>query len=350
MFETDKYPDLDDYYEKKHRVVLVERGKVPPVLRLRGHNPHESLMYDRRYAPYFRRMNFLQFVLNFKGTPPWMNSVTITALMDHWRPETHSSHLALGEMTITLEDIAMISGLSIEGRALTWKVKSEGWQQWVAGLVGVKPPPWIHETKKDLRLSGVLYLWLRHKIYECLEDASPAIMERYARAYLWNLMTQVVFQDGMGDTALWMFLDRLRNWDVKWSWELAALAFLYRQLYKACMRSKPTSSLGGIVWALQIWMWERIPVGRNITVAPEEPWEWPFDGDEERYPTIAHTWANVQVSITAAMGRCKAYISELDMLSYNQVNWSLYMVLRQFPLRYMCFRDQHLWRVRCPLI
>ncbi|KAE8819719.1 Serine/threonine-protein phosphatase 7 [Hordeum vulgare] len=115
-----------------------------------------------------------------------------------------------------------------------------------------------------------------------------------------------------------MFLDPLRDWDVKWSWGSAALAFLYRQLDGACMRSKPTSCLGGFVWALQVWMWERIPVGRNFSLAPEEPWKYPFDGDEERYPTIAHTWANVQWTSIAAMGRYKAYISELDMLTYEQ--------------------------------
>ena len=91
------------------------------------------------------------------------------------------------------------------------------------------------------------------------------------------------------------------------------------QLDGACMRSKPKSCLGSFVWALQIWMWECIPVGRNVTIAPEEPWEWAFDGDEERYPTIAYTWATVQVSSIANMGRYKAYISELDMLSYEQV-------------------------------
>ena len=85
-------------------------------------------------------MDLLQFVLNFKGTPPWLDSTAITAHTDCWRPETHSFHLALGEMTVTLEDIAMISGLPIEGRALTGKVKSEGWRQRVAGLVGVGPP------------------------------------------------------------------------------------------------------------------------------------------------------------------------------------------------------------------
>ncbi|KAE8806973.1 hypothetical protein D1007_16839 [Hordeum vulgare] len=75
-------------------------------------------------------------------------------------------------------------------------------------------------------------------------------------------------------------------------------------------------------------MWERIPVGRNFSLAPEEPWKYPFDGDEERYPTIAHTWANVQWTSIVAMGRYKAYISELDMLTYEQVNWRSYTVLR----------------------
>ncbi|KAE8781037.1 hypothetical protein D1007_45746 [Hordeum vulgare] len=122
MFRPNQYPGLDDYYEQKHRAVLVERGEVPPLLRLRGHNPNETLVYDPRYEPYFRRMDLLQFVLNFKGTPPWLNATALIALTDRWRPETHSFHLPLGEMSITLEDIAMISGLPIEGRALTGKV------------------------------------------------------------------------------------------------------------------------------------------------------------------------------------------------------------------------------------
>ncbi|KAI5004140.1 hypothetical protein ZWY2020_031383 [Hordeum vulgare] len=350
MFRPDQYPGLDDYYEQKHRAVLVERGEVPPLLRLRGHNPNETLVYDPRYEPYFRTMDLLQFVLNFKGTPPWLNATALTALTDRWRPETHSFHLPLGEMSITLEDIAMISGLPIEDRALTGKVRAAGWRQRVAALVGVEPEPWIDETRKDPRPSGVLFSWIQRHFHRCPRDASPLVVERFARAYLWNLLTQVVFPDGTGDTASWMFLDPLRDWDVKWSWGSAALAFLYRQLDGACMRSKPTSCLGGFVWALQVWMWERIPVGRNFSLAPEEPWKYPFDGDEERYPTIAHTWANVQWTSIVAMGQYKAYISELDMLTYEQVNWRSYTVLRQYPLSNMCLRDQHLWRVRCPMI
>uniref|UniRef100_A0A453JXQ3 Uncharacterized protein n=1 Tax=Aegilops tauschii subsp. strangulata TaxID=200361 RepID=A0A453JXQ3_AEGTS len=40
------------------------------------------------------------------------------------------------------------------------------------------------------------------------------VVERYARVYLWNLLAQVVFPDGTGDTASWMFLDPLRDSDV----------------------------------------------------------------------------------------------------------------------------------------
>uniref|UniRef100_A0A8I6YAV1 Aminotransferase-like plant mobile domain-containing protein n=1 Tax=Hordeum vulgare subsp. vulgare TaxID=112509 RepID=A0A8I6YAV1_HORVV len=83
------------------------------------------------------------------------------------------------------------------------------------------------------------------------------------------------------------------------------------------MRSKPTSTLGDFIWALQVWMWERIPVGRNLSLPPEEPWKYPFDGDEEQYPTIAHTLSNVQWTSITAMGRYKAYIRELDMLTYE---------------------------------
>ncbi|CAI0552405.1 unnamed protein product [Linum tenue] len=39
----------------------------------------------------------------------------ITALVDHWRPETSTFHLSLGEVTITLKDGATLTGLPIDG-------------------------------------------------------------------------------------------------------------------------------------------------------------------------------------------------------------------------------------------
>jgi hypothetical protein len=42
----------------------------------------------------------------------------IAAFMDWWRPEKHTFHFPIGEMTLSLEDAAMLGGLSCAGQAM----------------------------------------------------------------------------------------------------------------------------------------------------------------------------------------------------------------------------------------
>ena len=42
----------------------------------------------------------------------------LAALLDRWRPETHTFHLPVGEMTPTLQDVAMLLRLPCAGRAV----------------------------------------------------------------------------------------------------------------------------------------------------------------------------------------------------------------------------------------
>ena len=52
----------------------------------------------------------------------------LTALVDRWRPETHTFHLLCGEMTPTLHDVAYLLGLPIIGDAVGPRVVPASWK------------------------------------------------------------------------------------------------------------------------------------------------------------------------------------------------------------------------------
>jgi hypothetical protein len=63
----------------------------------------------------------------------------------------------------------------------------------------------------------------------------------------------------------WLVLPLLgQDWDnvYSYSWGSVVLAWLYRQLCDACRRSGQDANLGVCSYFLQIWIWERLPVGR----------------------------------------------------------------------------------------
>ncbi|KAG9447274.1 hypothetical protein H6P81_013402 [Aristolochia fimbriata] len=51
----------------------------------------------------------------------------ISSLVERWRSETNTFHLANGEMTITLLDVAVLLGLCVDGFALTARLGGIGW-------------------------------------------------------------------------------------------------------------------------------------------------------------------------------------------------------------------------------
>ena len=109
--------------------MLVFFLQVLNVLRPMTHEASMTMVYDERYTPLLKLTN-LAIVAHVcrRGTPPF-NPAALTALIDRWRSETHSFHLPCGEMTVTLEDIAMILGVKIRGFPVTGDTESEGWQQ-----------------------------------------------------------------------------------------------------------------------------------------------------------------------------------------------------------------------------
>ncbi|XBI62520.1 hypothetical protein VPH35_043120 [Triticum aestivum] len=348
------YDGLIDEWDKEHRARAIENGQVVVAMRMRGHSA-DDFDYDPRYEPYIRRLGLLPFVLQFKRRAPPVNHAALTALVDRWRPETHSFHLPCGEMTMTLQDMAMISGLPINGQAVTGRVSVGNWRERTADLIGVQPEG-PQEGKADT--AKVRHSWLklvRGNTNPCPQDANDVVVQQYARAYLWYVLTKVVFSDATGNSALWMFLEPLNNWDTQYSWGSAALAYLYRQLDLACRRKGGTSSLSGFVWSLSVWMWERIPVGRPdlknpLMANPRGNHDGLHDDDPYRRPTLAYYWEQVTVYTGSSHVRYKCYMNELDTLTVEQVHWLPYVEDRDFDLNEMCTRDSHLWRARCPMI
>ena len=102
-----------------------EFQKLKP-LRVRSHDGSSVMPYDEWYTPLLDQAGLgVVAGIVWRGLIPF-NGPALTALVDRWRPETHSFHLPCGEMTITLQDIAMILGPPIRGRAVTGRIVSDG--------------------------------------------------------------------------------------------------------------------------------------------------------------------------------------------------------------------------------
>uniref|UniRef100_K4ALF9 Aminotransferase-like plant mobile domain-containing protein n=1 Tax=Setaria italica TaxID=4555 RepID=K4ALF9_SETIT len=141
MAHHPRYPLLEMFYDEHHRGRKLEEGvKVLNPLRPRTHTPLEG---DDRYAPYLQRAGFLLLATLVKAGLPKMDNAALTALVDRWRLETHTFHLSSGETTITLEDVSMLFGLRVDGRAVTGNINPVGWRDTVHLLLGVRPedPP-----------------------------------------------------------------------------------------------------------------------------------------------------------------------------------------------------------------
>ena len=63
-----------------------------------------------------------------EGGPVQLDRSLLTALVDRWRPETHTFHLPCGEMTPMLHDVAYLLGLPIVGEAVGPRVVAASWK------------------------------------------------------------------------------------------------------------------------------------------------------------------------------------------------------------------------------
>ncbi|QHO17804.1 uncharacterized protein DS421_10g315240 [Arachis hypogaea] len=95
----------------------------------------------------------------------------LAALVERWRPETHSFVLPIGEVTVTLEDVAHIFGLPIDGEPVSgWTdSSSEFVQNQGIAIFGREPSgrPYSRTSRPHMPMRS---------IYHCFAISSRSIL------------------------------------------------------------------------------------------------------------------------------------------------------------------------------
>ncbi|XP_052878929.1 protein MAIN-LIKE 1-like [Gossypium arboreum] len=180
-----------------------------------GYSPDVQLM------PYLESAGFGSAVL----TRTFDLHYEISALVESWRPETHTFHLLYGECTVTLEDVALHFGLPITGRA------SPG--------------------DDESNFSDLKFTWLKAKFEHLSVNATEEELMCAARAYIMQIIGGVLMPNANNNKVHLQYLPLLADLRnvCSYSWGSAVLAMLYHELYRT---TKPDAiDIGGCLVLLQ---------------------------------------------------------------------------------------------------
>ncbi|KAH1221941.1 Serine/threonine-protein phosphatase 7 long form [Glycine max] len=182
-----------------------------------------------------------------------INSSLITALIERWRPETHTFHLRCGEATITLQDVSVLLGAPLIGQT------NLDWAELCEELLGVRP------QEGELQGSVVKLSWLAHHFSEInIHDGNVEQLQRFTRAWILRFIGGVLFVDKSSSKVSLRYLQFLRDFEQcsTYAWGPAVLAYLYREMCSAT--DYKIKSIGGMCILIQMWAWERC-----TTLAPK---------------------------------------------------------------------------------
>ena len=154
-----------------------------------------------------------------------INHHLITALVERWRLETHTFHFPLGESTITLQDVALQLGLSIDGQPVTGFTSGDMVEA-SQYLLGSIPPPNVIKGN-TIKLS-----WLSNNFQQLPADATDDVIAQHAITHILSLIGSLLMPDTSAGRVHLMYMLLLADLThvATYSWGSAVLACLYRAL------------------------------------------------------------------------------------------------------------------------
>ncbi|KAG9455520.1 hypothetical protein H6P81_000028 [Aristolochia fimbriata] len=175
------------YDQDSHRSEVIWHGEDPGCLECTEH--FQTLRHwpmDKRMLPYIEVAGFGAL---YRVQWLRLDKPLITSLVERWRSETNTFHLANGEMTITLEDVVVLLGLHVNRFAVTGWTRGD-WLELARVLLGVELPLGSFQ-------GGQLSLaWIRGRFSFCPDNVPDEVIQQHARAYLLHLMGSTIFSDG----------------------------------------------------------------------------------------------------------------------------------------------------------
>ena len=115
----------------------------------------------------------------------------ITCLVERWQPETHTFHVPVKEMTITLQDVAIILGLRIDGPGVTGTCVLDV-VELCGELLGVTPPA------DALKGYAISIRWLCQQLSTPGPNVDEVDLERSSHGFILALMGSFLFADKKG--------------------------------------------------------------------------------------------------------------------------------------------------------
>ncbi|KAH1250098.1 Serine/threonine-protein phosphatase 7 long form [Glycine max] len=234
-----------------------------------------------------------------------INASLITALIERWRPETHTFHMRCGECTITLQDVSVLLCMRVDGAPLIGQTNLD-WAELCEELLGVRP--------------------------------QEEQLQRFTRAWILRFIGGVLFVDKSSSKVSLRYLQFLRDFDQcsTYAWGPAVLAYLYREMCSAT--DYKIKSIGGMCILIQIWAWERC-----TTLAPKRT------PPVIQNKSLGHRWlrrGNQHIGNDDLI----VFRRKLDIMKRHEFLWEPYTSTVMSSLPPICLVGSVAWCAVVPLI
>ncbi|KAF7843630.1 serine/threonine-protein phosphatase 7 long form-like protein [Senna tora] len=277
------------------------------------------------------------------------NHHLVSAMVERWRPETHTFHMPMGECTITLEDVAIQLGLPIDGLPVIGSTHQD-WAQLCEQCFGLRP------ADGDIEGQRLKMKWLDTNFgdNQIPKDATEVQLQQFTRAYIMRLIGGFLMPDTSGNWVQLRYLPLLQDLAGarRYSWGSAVLAFLFREM---CIATRHDMvNIGGCMHLLHVWVWDRFPLLAPKIIKGRHPLRLSQENELEMYPIpppLGFRWTDYRGLKASSMDLVASYRRTIDQMFDDDIVWQPYDPhVCQGHIPPYCREGNEIWRAHVPLI